>query len=186
MVATCGQSEVGSCGTISHDTGFEDPSSKYLSDPDRSFSKCLAFIPGPLITQSCLWDSSNEQIVQRFCLPLWGSSSATLTSALWHVGSQLQQPNSHVSSPAPQSRPAHLFLVLWGEPRSPCPSSLFWSLQLEWSPPLSESRRYLNFFDSPPLYGPWLILGCVYMSVCVSLARLALTWHFHIAPHPQS
>ena len=41
MVATCGQSEVGSWGTISHDTGFEDPFSKYLSDPDRSFSKCL-------------------------------------------------------------------------------------------------------------------------------------------------
>ena len=132
------------------------------------FKMSVAFIPGPLITQSCLWDSSNKQIVQRFCLPLWGSSSATLTSALWHVGSQLRQPNPRVSSPVPQLRPAHLFLVaLRGSPgplaRQACSdlSSLSGALL---SPNLGDTWISLTPHPSMAHGSFWGV--CVWVCVC--------------------
>lgn len=72
--------------------------------------------------------------------------------------------------------PIHALLTsFWcseGAPRSPCLSSLFWSLQLEWSPPLFESRRYLHLWLPTRLW-PMAHSG---VCVCVSLGRLALTW----------
>lgn len=149
------------------DTWFEDPSSKYFSDPDRQFSKCL-------------WHSrilNNLKLYFRF--QQWAkcmedsASHCELALVLSPLPCRLQAAGSRapdVSSPPPASLRAHFFPVLWGWARVPSTNMSVWTFKLMRSPPCLPSRRHLNVLVKIPC-GPWFFVVCVCICKCGTNSR---------------